>query len=165
MSFVALGIGVCVLLGACQKPAVTGLAWVDEAGIRKALDEAMVLGNAAEKDFTAYVKHYYAENATVMPAHAPAITGHTAIIPYFEAFPPYEDMRFEVIEISGCGDSAYVRGTYSMNIMIPGQEASLRDVGKYVEIWKKQADGSWKVYLDCFNSDLPIPSLEMDPEK
>ena len=25
--------------------------------------------------------------------------------------------------------------------------------GKYVEIWKKQADGSWKVAVDMFSTD------------
>jgi hypothetical protein len=34
----------------------------------------------------------------------------------------------------------------------------LLDKGKYLTVWKKQADGSWKVLFDMFNSDLP-PSL------
>jgi ketosteroid isomerase-like protein len=38
----------------------------------------------------------------------------------------------------------------------------VEDRGKYLEIWKRQADGSWKVALDIFNSDLPLP--EMDAE-
>ena len=29
------------------------------------------------------------------------------------------------------------------------------DRGKFVEVWKKQADGKWKVVADIFNSDLP----------
>ena len=38
------------------------------------------------------------------------------------------------------------------------QDASgktIKDHGKFVEIWKKQADGSWKCAVDMFNSDLP----------
>jgi ketosteroid isomerase-like protein len=27
--------------------------------------------------------------------------------------------------------------------------------GKYVEIWREQADGGWKCIVDIFNSDLP----------
>ena len=30
------------------------------------------------------------------------------------------------------------------------------DRGKYLEVWKKQADGKWKVVADMFNSDLPL---------
>jgi len=30
-----------------------------------------------------------------------------------------------------------------------------KENGKYVEIFKKQTDGSWKVIVDIWNSDLP----------
>jgi ketosteroid isomerase-like protein len=30
------------------------------------------------------------------------------------------------------------------------------DHGKFVEVWKKQADGKWKVVEDIFNSDVPM---------
>jgi ketosteroid isomerase-like protein len=29
------------------------------------------------------------------------------------------------------------------------------EVGKYLTVWKKDADGAWKVLLDTYNSDLP----------
>jgi ketosteroid isomerase-like protein len=32
---------------------------------------------------------------------------------------------------------------------------TVSDKGKYVTVWKKQKDSSWKVLLDIFNSDLP----------
>ena len=34
----------------------------------------------------------------------------------------------------------------------------VQDRGKYVEIFKKQADGTWKVIVDIWNSDLPAAS-------
>jgi len=33
------------------------------------------------------------------------------------------------------------------------------DRGKYVAVWKKQADGNWKVAVDTWNTDLPCPRL------
>jgi ketosteroid isomerase-like protein len=30
------------------------------------------------------------------------------------------------------------------------------DHGKYVTVWQKQGD-AWKVIVDCFNSDEPLP--------
>ncbi|MBA2471329.1 MAG: hypothetical protein H0V41_03460 [Pseudonocardiales bacterium] len=47
------------------------------------------------------------------------------------------------------GDLAYSTGTYAFaNPPI--------DKGKFVDVWKKQADGSWKAVIDIFNSDLPV---------
>jgi len=31
---------------------------------------------------------------------------------------------------------------------------------KVLAIWRKQADGSWKVLRDTWNSDLPLPAPE-----
>ena len=31
----------------------------------------------------------------------------------------------------------------------------VNDTGKYVVVFRKQADGAWKVAADIFNSDLP----------
>jgi len=39
----------------------------------------------------------------------------------------------------------------------PGAAEPVGDRGKFVEIWKKQRDGSWRVVLEIFNSDLPAP--------
>jgi ketosteroid isomerase-like protein len=33
---------------------------------------------------------------------------------------------------------------------------SVNDRGKYLEVWKKQADGTWKCVMDMWNSDLPL---------
>ena len=34
---------------------------------------------------------------------------------------------------------------------------STRDRGKYLTVWRKQADGTWKSIADMFNSDVPMP--------
>jgi len=31
------------------------------------------------------------------------------------------------------------------------------DRGKYIVLWKKE-DGKWKLFRDCYNSDLPVPT-------
>jgi ketosteroid isomerase-like protein len=35
---------------------------------------------------------------------------------------------------------------------------TVHDMGKLVEIWKKQPDGKWKCIVDTYNSDLPVSS-------
>ena len=48
----------------------------------------------------------------------------------------------------------YTSGTTEMNFKDASGKTN-HDKGKYLTVWKKQADGSWKVLYDMFNSDLP----------
>jgi ketosteroid isomerase-like protein len=52
------------------------------------------------------------------------------------------------------GDLGYTIGAYEMTFNDPTGK-TVSDKGKYVTVWKKQKDGSWKVLLDVFNTDLP----------
>ncbi len=42
------------------------------------------------------------------------------------------------------------------------QGKQMSDHGKYMVVWRKQADGKWKAVGDMFNSDVPLPA---PPEK
>jgi len=39
----------------------------------------------------------------------------------------------------------------------------MTDHGKYATIWRKQTDGSWKVVVDIFNSDVEMPMPSSAP--
>jgi uncharacterized protein (TIGR02246 family) len=51
------------------------------------------------------------------------------------------------------GDMIYTQGTYSMTLTNPKTKKPMTDKGKFLTIYMKQADGSWKVTADTFNSD------------
>jgi len=137
---------------ACQQ---TGLSEQDQAAIRKVHEEAMKLANVKPADYAAYVKHYYADDAEMLAPNMPPAKGAVAIQKTLESFPPMSNFAGEILEVAGAGGVAYVRGKYALTMTLPGG-APLTDSGKYVEIWKKQADGGWKVAYDTFNSDLPL---------
>jgi ketosteroid isomerase-like protein len=40
---------------------------------------------------------------------------------------------------------------------VPGGEPQ-KDSGKFIEVWRRQGDGSWKIADDIFNSSLPAPT-------
>jgi uncharacterized protein (TIGR02246 family) len=61
------------------------------------------------------------------------------------------------VEVAASGDLGYSVGTYEMQMQMP-DGTPMNDHGKYATIWKKQADGTWKVAVDIFNSDVPMPS-------
>jgi ketosteroid isomerase-like protein len=46
-------------------------------------------------------------------------------------------------------------GARPMKFTDPSGKAA-SDHGKYVTVWKKQSDGTWKVLLDVFNTDVPL---------
>ncbi|MBE3132021.1 MAG: DUF4440 domain-containing protein [Acidobacteria bacterium] len=148
---------ICAAFVACQ-PGAAGLSDQDQAAIRKLCDDAVKMVNPQKTDWAAYVKLYYTEDATVLAANMPPIQGSAAIQAMFETFPPITEFKPEIVELDGRGDLAYVRGNYTMTMAFPGAPA-VTDKGKYVEIHKKQADGTWKVKYDSWSSDLPVPGL------
>ncbi len=56
------------------------------------------------------------------------------------------------IEIDGRGDLAFARGTYSWTVRI-GDGEPVADHGKWLTIWREQADGTWLLSQDIWNSD------------
>jgi uncharacterized protein (TIGR02246 family) len=56
-------------------------------------------------------------------------------------------------EITVAGDWAYSRGTYDSDRVVEGK--AVRVEGKFLTIFRRQPDGSWKIYRDCFNSSVP----------
>lgn len=55
----------------------------------------------------------------------------------------------ELIDYGVAGDMAYQVGAYAIEDSDPPEK------GKFVNILMRQADGSWKVKVSIFNSDLP----------
>lgn len=58
------------------------------------------------------------------------------------------------MEVAKSGDIGYTQGTYEMTVNDAKGNPNT-DRGKYLSIWKKQADGAWRCIVDTFNSDLP----------
>jgi uncharacterized protein (TIGR02246 family) len=96
------------------------------------------------------------EDAVQMPPNHSAIEGRTAIKAWAETFPTITDVAFTPIETNGRDGLAYIRGTYSITIMAEGMPEPVTDSGSYVQILRKQPDGSWRVAIGIWNSDLPL---------
>lgn len=110
-------------------------------------DKDMLAGNLPA------VVSVYSEDAVLMPPNAPMVRGRMEIQQFFEAFPKITEFTQNPIEIAGEGDLAFPWGTYEMTILPAGAPA-VRDSGKVLAVWRKQADGTWLVSRVCWNSDL-----------
>jgi len=152
---VTIGLAICLGFSVgCQRP--TGLSEADRTAIRKADETDMMMMIA--KDWKGDLA-LYTEDAIQLPPNQAALQGKAAIQAWYEAFPPFSNFQEQSLEIEGQADLAYNRGTYSMTVTPPGA-APIEDRGKYLTIYRKQADGSWKIARVMFNSDLPLPAPE-----
>ena len=144
-----------LLATACQPTPPAGLLDADKAAIDSTAN--LFVRHALAGDFAALVRDYYTEDAIALPPNAPAASGHAAIESMFRTFPPITAFELRSEEMEGNANLAYVRGRYFMTMSPPGA-AAIADSGKYLEIWRRQSDGSWKSARDMFSSDLPLPA-------
>jgi len=102
---------------------------------------------------------YYAEDASVLLPNEAVLNGRQAIIGAYKAMAadPNFSLSFESNkgDVARSGDLGYTQGTYSLTTTDPKTKKPVTDKGKYVTVYRKQADGSWKAVSDILNSDLP----------
>ena len=109
---------------------------------------------------------FLADDATMMPPHESVIVGKDAIAQWMAqtlSNPGFSiSWQATAVDVAASGDFAYSTGTNQVQIQMP-DGSTITDTGKGLTIWKKQADGSWKVVVDIFNSDTPtVPPAASD---
>lgn len=146
---IGVGAGLLALAAGCSN---------DSSGDAKTIKARSELWSKAGsvKDSASFAT-FYAGDATVMLPNEPAIHGMDSIKAVLT--PMMQDPNFSLsfttdkVEVSGI--LAYTQGTVSLRTTgRDGKPSS--DTGKYLTVWKKQSDGSWKAIEDIFNSDLPL---------
>ena len=151
-----LAVGMVVgMLGNQASNAQSDTRVADERAIRETGMEWLKATGAKDLERTVAV---YADEASMLPPNAPIATGKEAIRAIWSQVFTTPGIAVSgqttKIEASRGGDLAYEIGTYEFTSPDPAGKPGM-DRGKYVLVWKKQADGSWKVMVDIFNSDLP----------
>jgi ketosteroid isomerase-like protein len=59
------------------------------------------------------------------------------------------------VEVASGGDLGYTRGTYVLTATDPASQKAAMEKGRFIAIFRKQADGSWKVVQDINNAEAP----------
>jgi uncharacterized protein (TIGR02246 family) len=102
------------------------------------------------------VVSFYAEDAIGYPPNEPVAVGRPAIKKIWTAM--LADASFSIswkpvhVEVATSGDLGYTTGTYEDSAKGPDGK-TVTDKGKYVSVWKKQKDGTWKSIHDMWSSD------------
>jgi len=145
-----LFLALLVVVGCAGPPAEST---VDLQAERTALMQADQAWYQSLGDADAFLG-FMTDDALFMPDGAPLASGD-AIRTTWEALVslPGFDLTWSPTSahVAKGGDMGYTVGTYELAVEQDG--IPMVTVGKYVTVWEKQADGSWKVAVDCFNAD------------
>jgi ketosteroid isomerase-like protein len=108
----------------------------------------------ANQDAAALASLYHDEGRFLPPNMEPAegpeaIQGAMQVLLDMGA----RSLDIEPLDVREAGELTIEYGRYTLGIEAGGQQ--LTDVGKYVVVHQQAGDGSTKILLDCFNSNLP----------
>jgi len=128
------------------------------AQVRKSIEDACAKYSEAirEGNLTGIVD-VYTVDATIIPPGGEMVKGKQAIEEMYKKLLQMgmKDILFTTIEVGGNGDTAYEIGKTKVRIQPEGQTA-MTDSTKYLVIWKRQADDTWKVHVDIWNFSAPM---------
>ncbi len=149
----------CLLAVSCAPPPAP-----EEPADTTAEDRAMIEGmiepyeaafNAADVDG---IVAFYDEQAVRMPPNAPSTVGidgvRLAMENTFSQGTPEISITQEDVILSG--DIAVARGNYVLTI-IPEEGDPVVLNGKYLNVVRRQMDGTWKLAHNMFSSNDPLP--------
>ena len=128
----------------------------EQAAIRELTDvEWMEAGQA--KDVERWVS-FHTDDASLLPPNAPIVTGKEAIravVSNLISTPGWAaSWQTTKIEVSRSGDLAYSYGPQQTTVD-DAEGNPVTDQQKWVAVWKKQPDGSWKCAVLILNSNGP----------
>ena len=154
-------LGTCVALSALLMSCASSTPDTHDADVSALKDtEAAWVKDAATKDVEKWVAHY-TDDASVLLPETPILTGKDAIRGGLK--PMLSDPNFAVtfgatkVDVAKSGDLGYTQGTYSMITSDAKTKAPVTEKGKYLTVYRKQTDGTWRSVEDTFMTDAPPP--------
>ena len=130
----------------------------DEATLRKLDDEWSKAAGAKDLEKTL---SFFADDIMIMPSNSPVLQGKEAARAMWKAMfavPGFGGgWKATRVEVAKSGDLGWTSGPYEIT-EVDANGKPMTDKGKYLAVWRRQADGSWKCVADMFNTDLPPAS-------
>jgi ketosteroid isomerase-like protein len=124
----------------------------DREAIRRTTAELLGAVNASNAEVCLAL---WAPDGVLMPPNHPSVHGQQAIGEYFRRLFLGRQFRyaFTSSHIHVAGDTALERVTYTVVIRSGVGAVPIEDVGKGLHVYGRQANGSWKLTCDIWNSD------------
>ena len=113
---------------------------------------------AAAKDADKFTS-YYADDAALLLEAMPLVSGKDAIgktVKEMMGDPNFAlDFHGTRWDVAKSGEFGFAQGVYTMTMTNPKTKKGSTEKGKYLTVFKKQADGTWKAVEDMVGSDGP----------
>ncbi len=147
-----------LLLCACaaQQPSTSAAPRGADA-VRAQIEQAAVrFSEAFNRGDAAALAAMYDTAAVVLAPNAPLMRGRQNIEAFWTGARQqgFKTVSLVVNSVEVIGNHAIELGNYTLVIQPAGQ-GEVTDRGKYMVVWRRQADGSWKMYRDMFNTSMP----------
>lgn len=145
----------CLILVSCSPPPP------DVAQVRKYIED---LTKKAEKEMLAGTIDTtladYTDDAVSMPDHEPMIKGKSALKEHYHQMMKsgvkFTKVNFTTTDVQVSGLFAFEIGTFAMTVQMPGMP-EISEEGKYLTVYERANDGSWKIKVETWNTNVPPP--------
>ena len=106
--------------------------------------------------------NFFADDAISLPSYKPMLRGKDAILASFkkdfDSGMKYTGFKLVTTDVHGTGELKYEIGTYNISFTQPNM-SEMQDHGKYLNIWQKESDGTLKIKVNSWNSDINPMSM------
>ena len=106
----------------------------------------------------------YTDDAEILAPQHPAVQGKAAIVAFFKAnIDKYISFENDTAWSLVRGDVAIEQGAYTVRNVRVGENV---ETGKYIRVWRRTNNGTWKLYRDMYSSDSETPAaVSVSPEE
>jgi len=122
---------------------------------------ATAYNDAASAKDAAGVVALYDQDAVMLPPNLDIVNGLEGVKGYRFGFitTPGVELRFELLdaEVSASADMGWTLSLANITINRPDGTVGAELIRDF-HVWRKQADGSWKLAVDIWNSGMPAGS-------
>jgi ketosteroid isomerase-like protein len=126
------------------------------------MKEVTALGDALTKallvDDIETMLGMYAEDAISLPNFSPRMDGLAEFKAHHDqmaaAGMKITSFESEPSDVWECGKQVIEIGAYTISLAMPGAPQPITDKGKYMTVYARQSDGSLKIKVETWNTDM-----------
>jgi uncharacterized protein (TIGR02246 family) len=132
----------------------------DVAAIKTLADDAIAAHNAGD---AAAIAALLTDDAVLMPPNEPTVIGKEAAQSGAQTVFDHFTVKLtaELVEVEVAGDWAFGRGTFTYTATPKAGGEPIEGSDRFLTIYRRQLDGSWKIHRDIYNSHKPIPGTDL----